>query len=112
MHTSLHFVFPSNTNLVYVTLPTYVLAMLLTQQGRQSKLNITIGVAQNNGFPQHVIQRLYGYTKIEIHTNTTLATKIKKMGYLYIYSPAITEVTNLFQEGRFTNSPEHSSPIT
>jgi hypothetical protein len=59
MHTSLYFVFPSNTDLIYVSLPTYVLAMSLTQQSRKSELNILLGVAQNN-FPQHVIQRLYG----------------------------------------------------
>ena len=42
MHTSLYFVFPFNSDLVYVTLPTYILAMPLTQQGRQSELNIIL----------------------------------------------------------------------
>jgi len=60
MHTSLYLVFPSNTDLICVTLPTYVLAVHLTQQGRQSELNILPRVAKNNGFTQHVIQRLYG----------------------------------------------------
>jgi hypothetical protein len=107
MHTSLYLVFPSNTDLIYVTLPTYVLAMDLRQKGRLSELNILPGVAQNNGFTQHVIQRLYGnITQKQRYIQIPrLLQKIKKWLTFTYYSLAITKV-------RFTNSPEHSSQIT
>jgi hypothetical protein len=70
----------------------------LTQKGRQSELNTTMQVAQNNGFSAHMMQRFYkGIAhKRRGCTNNTDTTQNRKCVTFTYYSPAITKVANMF----------------
>jgi hypothetical protein len=78
----------------------------------RSEPNTIPGVAQNNWFPSTWHDVCTG----TLHKNGDTykyhaCYKNKKWAAFTYYSPAITKVTNLYQESRFPNIPEHISQI-
>jgi len=75
-----------------------LLTLPITKQAKRQELKIILAIAQNNGFPLHIIQnlkkKLIAKKKTSNHKNTASQKKWVTFSY---YSPLIRKITNLFK---------------
>ena len=78
-----------------------MLTLPITKQAKQQEWKIILAIAQNNGFPLHIIHNLKKKLTAKKHrqklpTTTTQQTN-KWVTFLY-HSPLIQKITNLFKQ--------------
>jgi predicted neuraminidase len=76
-----------------------MLTLPITEQSKQHEWKIILTIAQNNGFPKHIIHRLNKklITKKQEQKLTTTTIQQNKKWIAFTYqSPPIRKITNLF----------------
>jgi len=73
----------------------------ITEKAKQQEWNTILTIAENNGFPLHIIHNLKELIIKTQQTKTTQTHKKKKWATFIYHSPLIQKVTNLFRHTNF-----------